>query len=187
MFMQARAHVGHSLKRLARQAGLSRAHLDITRFYPYYLAFPGRARKAPVACTFELSYRCNLACVMCPQANFRKTDKGRTAVQKRANRIRPNRKNMNMNMKRNKPQSHLRGKSPRLRPTSSNAESSRIGRLCEESRSQHPCPAKRSAQRSKRRSANWRSLRGDIPAEIAQARRISNPLPNAKDSDSRFV
>jgi radical SAM protein with 4Fe4S-binding SPASM domain len=57
--------------RVVKKTGLRYEHFGIPRYYLPYLFFAGRAAKAPEQCDFELTYRCNMYCAMCPQVAHR--------------------------------------------------------------------------------------------------------------------
>lgn len=58
--------------RLVKKTGLRHEHLDIPSYYLPFLFFDGGAAQAPVQCDFEITYRCNMFCDMCPQVAHRK-------------------------------------------------------------------------------------------------------------------
>ena len=54
-----------ALKQWLRSYGVTKQHLNFPQYYVPYLVGRGRAF-VPQSLTLELTFRCNLSCVMCP-------------------------------------------------------------------------------------------------------------------------
>src|SRR3989442_12309058 len=54
-----------ALKQWLRSYGVTKQHLNFPQYYVPYLFGRGRAF-VPQSLTLELTFRCNLSCVMCP-------------------------------------------------------------------------------------------------------------------------
>jgi MoaA/NifB/PqqE/SkfB family radical SAM enzyme len=67
MFKEVREHVID----LMVMSGLKTDHLAIPSYYVPYVLLDGLAANAPVHCVFEVTYRCNLYCDVCPQVSHR--------------------------------------------------------------------------------------------------------------------
>ncbi|MEF8701613.1 MAG: radical SAM protein [Candidatus Accumulibacter sp. UW20] len=60
-----------SLASLIKQTGFRYEHVIIPKYYLPYVFLDGIAEKAPIQCDFEVTYRCNMYCDMCPQVSHR--------------------------------------------------------------------------------------------------------------------
>lgn len=56
---------------LVKKTGLKYDHVVIPTYYLPYALFDGLAADAPIQCDFEVTYRCNMYCDMCPQVSHR--------------------------------------------------------------------------------------------------------------------
>jgi len=59
------------LTNLVKKTGLRHDHVIVPTYYLPYVFLDGLAANAPTQCDFEVTYRCNMYCDMCPQVSHR--------------------------------------------------------------------------------------------------------------------